>query len=315
MVEIADDKPWSYSSSNELGARARGRELYELVRYATSSVGGQVDRTLSTFHQLRTIATERYGIRLSGKRCLEIGPGQQLALLRCFTRDNEAVGIDTDIVPQGADPRQWLEMLQMNSSMRVAKTLARKALQVDAKFARELAGGLGLKKLSTVDMKRMSATDMSFQPASFDFVYSFSVFEHIDDPKAALEEVARVMADGGLAYISLHLYTSHSGCHDPRMMRDAIPQPDYWPHLRGLDAMESAYLNKVRLPEWEEMANEIMPGCRIVLEQQESLRGPVEELRGELSDYSDDELLTVNVVIEWQKGADREAARVVRWVP
>ena len=56
MVEIADDKPWSYSSSNELGARARGRELYELVRYATSSVGGQVDRTLSTFHQLRTIA-------------------------------------------------------------------------------------------------------------------------------------------------------------------------------------------------------------------------------------------------------------------
>ena len=61
MVELADDERWSYTASKHLGAVDRGRELYELFRYAVSSVDEQVERAVGQFHELRRIVEDLAG--------------------------------------------------------------------------------------------------------------------------------------------------------------------------------------------------------------------------------------------------------------
>ncbi len=240
-------------------------------------------------------------------RCWDIGPGQQLRHMRSFSVDNDVRGIDMDIIPQDFRWTEYADMLRRNSGVRVAKTLARKALGFDRRFIAELAKRLGVDRFRTLDVDRMDATTMTFSDASFDCVYSYSVFEHIDRPEAALEAVRRVLAPGGVAYISVHLYTSHCGQHDPKMLLQAKPEPPYWPHLRphyAASVHPSAYLNEVRYDEWKAMFERVMPGVVFEHERQDDdLAAPLRELRaaGELTDYSDDELLTLNLIGIWSK--------------
>jgi hypothetical protein len=105
----------------------------------------------------------------------------------------------------------------------------------------------------------------------------------------------------------LHLYTSHSGQHDPSIYAQSKPQPPFWPHLRPAfqDAVHpSAYLNRLRLADWRALFREAMPGARFLYERQDRDFGDgLDQLRrsGELADYTDEELMTVNLVAVWKK--------------
>lgn len=48
------------------------------------------------------------------------------------------------------------------------------------------------------DLRVMDATDLDFGDHRFDLIYSFHALEHIADPEAALSEMRRVLAPGGL---------------------------------------------------------------------------------------------------------------------
>jgi SAM-dependent methyltransferase len=217
---------------------------------------------------------------------------------------NDAVGIDTDIVPQRFG--EYLKMLRHSPAIRSAKTLGRKLLARDARADAVLAKELKVRRLPPLHLKQMSATSMSFPNVSFDFACSFSVFEHIDDPGAALREVARVLRPGGAAYISIHLYTSHTGQHDPRIFASGgQPVPPVWPHLRPEfqhTVHPSTFLNRVSLDEWRGLFQKEMPGTRFLHERDDSA-SELAKLRaqGELAAYTDDELTTVNLVGIWKK--------------
>jgi SAM-dependent methyltransferase len=237
---------------------------------------------------------------------LDIGPGQQLRHMRCFERGNEVVGIDMDVIVQDFGFGAWLEMLRRNSLARVAKTMVRKAIGADRKFESALAARLGVAGFRKQDVRRMDAVEMGFAGASFDFVYSNAVFQHLASPEAALSEVRRVLAPGGIAYISLHLYTSHSGQHDPKMLVQRQPLPPFWPHLRRehRDTVSpSAFLNKLTFLDWKRLFDKVMPGAVFAHERHDELALSLSELRakGELREYSDDDLLTLNFVALWQK--------------
>ncbi len=82
----------------------------------------------------------------------------------------------------------------------------------------------------------------------------------------------------------------------------------YWSHLRPQHrdrVRESVYLNRIRLSEWRQIFEESLPGATIILPDPKD-SGNAELLarlrqEGELSEYTDEELLTVAVRAMWKK--------------
>jgi len=298
----------SYSSSTT-GLLNRATEIAALVRKARRPPKGTVDFVLSFFNATQRRVYEAYGVKLEGKKILDVGPGQYLGCLRCFSVKNDVQAIDTDVIAQGLNPVELARMLWHNNGLRTAKTLARQMLGVDARFERALARELGVEGFRRLPISLMDATRMTFETGTFDFVYSHSVFEHIDRPEAALAEIKRVLKPGGIAYISVHHYTSHSGQHDPQILAGATLFEPYWPHLRPElqhTVHPNAYLNQLSLKQWRELFEKVMPGVKYADDRHDAELGePLKALRakGELSAYSDEELLTLNVVALWRKPA------------
>ncbi|MGI8703068.1 MAG: methyltransferase domain-containing protein [Candidatus Limnocylindrales bacterium] len=96
-----------------------------------------------------------------------------------------------------------------------------------------------------------------FDDNQFDRIISFSVWEHITHPYAALEQTFRILKPGGLAYISANLHRSAIASHRSR----EITFP--WPHLlfsddvvreffrrRGRNAT-SAWVNRLSWADYE----------------------------------------------------------------
>ena len=67
------------------------------------------------------------------------------------------------------------------------------------------------------------ATDRPFEADYFERVVSFTVFEHVDHPYAALEELFRVMKPGGLAWIKANLYRGPMASHRYRWINFPFP--------------------------------------------------------------------------------------------
>jgi SAM-dependent methyltransferase len=250
------------------------------------------------------------GLRLENLHILEISTRQDQRHLWRLSLRNEVVGIDTETTCDSFHLGDYLRSLRHSSVMRAVKSLSQKMLGAGGCGAHPgttVARELGLPPFSPPRLVRMSASNMSFADATFGFVCSFVAFERIDDPGAALREVARVLRPGGVAYIRVSPYTAPSGHRGSTQAHDEKPQPPYWPHLRA--ELEHTLhpdprLNRLSLKEWRLLFAHIMPGVELLAEtESDDLREPLARLRarGELADHSDDELLTARLVAIWKK--------------
>jgi SAM-dependent methyltransferase len=302
----------SYSALNA-STLGRLREFANLYQRHARDIPEQVRVLTERLSEVRHNLEEALGHPVSGLRMLEIGPGQRQRQQAYFTAcGNDVLGVDLDVIPQ--TPAQYLEMLQKNGGVRTLKTIGRKVLGLDSAYQRELCKQLGAGRQLQLPVRQMDATRLNFEDDSFDVIYSFSAFEHFPNPEAALAEVARVLRPGGAAYIALHLYTSESGIHDPRIFSGNRAELPFWAHLRPQHAHlvePNAYLNKLRHREWEELFARHFPHARLLrYEHDRSWQAAeVAKLRaqGELEEYSDEELLTVDLCALWVKpGASAE---------
>lgn len=233
---------------------------------------------------------------------LEIGPGQGMERATYFGRNNQITSLDTDVIPFGFEPANYLRMLKANGLGRFSKTLGREVVIGRRNRAawKTLIDAEGLAR-----PKRLFGNICEEVPAqnAFDCVMSWSVFEHVSDPEQALDHVLAALRPGGIFYISLHLYTCNNGHHDIRSFTSAKEEVPLWGHLRQTTKhliKPSAYLNEWRLGQWRELFARKASGFREELEKFEHpmVYGPriAGQLASELKEYSLDELLTVNVV-------------------
>ena len=299
----------TYSSLSS-GMRAFVGEIRGLYRIRTRDLQGDVAATLAHLNDVERSALALGGSSHRGSDVLVVGCGQTPRELLGFGAHNQVTGIDLDVIPSGFDPRSYLRLLRENGAVRVVKTLGRKALGIDRNFAAEMNRQLGATDASLPMIRQMDAAAMSFPDASFDLVYSYSVFEHLPDPAAVLAEMRRVLRPGGIGFVSAHYWTSESGAHDIRVFAGERDQISLWAHLRPAhrhETTENAYLNHWRVEQYRRLFGTVADG-RVAVEFHEPDRLAVlaEKLQGlradgELDGYDDEELLGVNISVIWRK--------------
>lgn len=284
------------------------------ARHLVADVGGdiplQVSVILERLHEIEHLSEEKLALRLEGRKMLDVGAGQMMLQMAYFSAKNDVHGVDFDVIASGIDVTAYLRMLRMNGAKRVVKTVGRKSLMIDARYRRELARQMGVSGFPPLRVKQMDVSSLTFPDASFDFVYSLATFQHLSDPGQALERMTRVLAPGGGLYLDFVLYTSRTGSHDVRFFTGDDEDLPLWPQLRpryeGL-VHPNAYLNRLRLPEWNRIFEETMPGFESVLYQPEAAQLEPEakklQEQDELTDYSLEELLTSKVAVLWRKPA------------
>ena len=300
-------------SSQKTTLRAFLSAAFCLYRSHREHVPDIVRNVILGLRSLEALLSKQYAFTLRERDVLDVGAGQFLPQMCYFAQHNRVVGIDYDVIAQGANPVQYLRMLCCNGPRRTAKTLARKLLGIDRRYRAELIGQLHVASLPKLHVHRMDACKMTFADSSFDFVHSFSVLHHLAEPGTALAGIVRVLRPGGVAYASLHLYTSESGFLDPRLFTGRRGEVALWPHLR-LDRVgelrPNAFLNKLRIHQWRELFEARMPGATVILKHSD--RPGIEDdakrllAQGEFTGYDLEELVTHSVRIIWKKPVRRE---------
>ncbi|BBZ06392.1 hypothetical protein MDOR_05610 [Mycolicibacterium doricum] len=295
----------SYASLNS-GSVGTLSEFWRVYRHKTSDVAGNVANVVETCEDMERAASEHFGLSLEGVAMLEVGAGQQLLRLKYFSRHNTVTALDYDLIVQGFDLAAYFRVFRRNGPKRTLKTVLRKVAGIDRSYWNELEKHIGRVRCR-LNVVQGDAHAMPWPDASFDFVYSFSVFEHVNDPEKCLDEVIRVLRPGGVFCISTHMYTSDSGAHDPRSFLPHHGDLAPWAHLRPAhrgSVKPNAYCNAWRNEQWERLFRERCSG--VVLQNIMSPDWLVPELAtlrpaGELAEYSDEELLTCDLWALWQK--------------
>jgi len=141
---------------------------------------------------------------------LEIGAGEgHLACLVAAFSGASVTGID--VVQYDDEPGSSTKQ-KLTKQLRLHRPLLRQTRDL-----RELGSEDGLSAvMARTKHITMDAEQMPLPEASFDFVYSLNVMEHISKPERALSEIRRVLRPGGLALLQYSpLYYSDSGSHLP----------------------------------------------------------------------------------------------------
>lgn len=308
-------KTYTTMRMNPIGFLRDARTLWKI---RTNDVDQQVQRAVTVARQFDAEVAAELGSGLAGKRVLIVGPGQTLREWWSFSSlGADVTGIDLDVVPIGLDIAAYVKLFRNNGPVRFAKTVGRKLLGIDRAFEKGLARGLGVSKLKPGKLIAADATRLPFGDNEFDVVYSFSVFEHLEAPDQVMKELKRVLRPGGFASMSVHLYAAEGGCHDLRTFSGDRADIPFWAHLRPQHAHtinEGCYMNKLRMADFKRQFTEQW-GQRVRFATEphhaafdSELRAAIPAIRaqGELAEYTDEELLTVNLIARWKKDAQAQ---------
>lgn len=241
-----------------------------------------------------------------GMRILDVGCGDRAGLSLLFS----SLGADVtsiDLLPVYIGwrrPMMWVQLLRLSGPRSAGMQVARDLLHT-WRYWKHLESLLGMPlPFEKVHFERMNAERLRFPDSSFDVVISSDVWEHLRNVEAATQEVNRVLKPGGVALIKIDLFASlhgghhaewHSLEHDPeRLIRP-------WDHLLLGARPLPLYCNGWRESQYRVVFEEEM---HIAQWEAGTIRGReylTAELRAELSDFSDRDLLLRDVTVHAMK--------------
>lgn len=287
--------------STQIGGPIRKIRLWiSMLRYGFAHNQDFAVEHWEFFEAMRRYVEEEKG-SLKGLRVLDVGCGKMMWLtLLLHGYGARVTGIDTEWTDPKPSLRKYWGILRRNGLERMARTLAwdlfyagpyYRALERQADFPLRFEG---------VDARAMSAEDLDFENDTFDLVVSHEVFEHLPDVEGAVEELARVMKGDGITYVYTHNYASISGGHHIAWKypdtepSDTVPA---WDHLRENRFPDiPSWINRWREHQYREVFErhfEVLDWIHTVREAEALL---TDEIRAELPDYDDEELLTKGFV-------------------
>jgi SAM-dependent methyltransferase len=239
-------------------------------------------------------------------RALDVGSGMlQWQTIMLHSRGAKVTGVDMEYTRADRRIDKYWHILRSNGLERMLKTAYwdyvyrpryLSALQKCSPF-----------KLNTenLDLRQHLAERIPFEDESFDLVVSHEVFEHIEDIHAASTEIKRVLKPNGLAYIVVHLFPSISGGHHMAWkFPDTEPSETVppWDHLRQkLYPEHPSWLNELRESNYRQVFESLF---EILLWEASAYEGKnllTAEIKAELKDYSEEELLKKGLVIVVRK--------------
>jgi SAM-dependent methyltransferase len=288
--------------ANEKGLLSRLRLYISMVRYGNAHNQDFAHEHYAFFTAMQQ-RLPQYGMDdVRGKRVLDVGCGKAYWLtLLLHSYGAAATGVDTEFVEPGFSLGKYWGILRSNGPERTLRTLVWDMFY-GPPYYRELARVCDFPlNFKGVDARRSSATELDFPDHTFNLVVSHEVFEHIDDIPTALKMVHRVMKSDGLTYIYIHNYASLSGGHHIAWKYpDTEPSTEVppWDHLRENRFPEiPSWINRLREHEYRpafESLFDILDWFPTSIEGKALL---TPEIRTELADYSEDELLTKGFVV------------------
>ena len=286
--------------ATRLSAYLRSISFYQAI--ARTDLASRTEKHYEDFLTLKRILEPEAG-ELKNKVILDIGCGRFFPMtLLLHSYGNRAIGIDTAYIGlDKAFAKRWWESWVTGGSYGFAREIFLdlsggrqryyRALQEVADFRLVFEG---------LDIRLMDAQELEFPDNSVDVGVSIDVFEHIADVEKAAAELNRVLKPEGIAYVRIHLFSSLSGGHHPQW-RDPEKVPP-WAHLRGKGHTIPVGLNRLRKEEYLSLFRQRSDVVRI-LEIDKGVGRDLltSEIRSELREYSDEELLTTSVGLVLRK--------------
>ena len=264
-----------------------------------------INRAQVDYEWFRSVVAtlEPYVGSVKGKTILDVGCGRRYSLtLLLHNFGNKVVG---------ADPRyigintpfivRWWKALRADG----LEAFGRAVIFTMAMKNRTYYGAL--RKLCDfpldtdgIEIEHTDLTRLPFPDETFDIAVSVDFFEHMTNVSETVSELKRVMKAGGVIYIHIHIFTGLSGGHQ-HDWEDTRKIPP-WDHLRQEKHKPPIYLNRLRKDE----LLSILKANFGILEVKDYIREQARELltdeiRAELSEYSEEELILRGPSIVAQK--------------
>ena len=255
---------------------------------------------------------DRYGAKpLEKSKVVEIGFGARpLRLTAMNALGIDATGVDLDRPIVRGTLSECLDTWRKNNIERALKSIIRFWLN-DRRERRAMFDSFGDRIRSReVPVEKMvvsNASDPAFWKSygvNTDLIVSEDVFEHIPvaDLEKIVDEMHASLSPEGLALIRPMIYSGISGGHQlewyPHTIGKNISrETEPWEHLRRDRHPANTYLNKLLRQDYRtlfERQFEILEELEKQPDLGRELLTP--EIRDELSDYSDDELFSNNVL-------------------